>query len=97
MLDGVTRTANWLVDELGVAVGEVVALDGGNCVEYLLCWWAIEAVGGVVAKVNYNLSGEVLVGCVKVRQHLPSYLCLQQSRASNAGPVATHMLQNNKV
>ena len=66
LMDGVTRVGNWLVEELGVAVGEVVAIDGGNSPEYLLLWFALDAVGASISFVNWNLTGEGLVPCVKV-------------------------------
>lgn len=65
-VDAVARVANWLVDELGVEAGEVVALDGGNSAEYLMLWMALDAVGACVSFVNWNLTGEGLVHCVKV-------------------------------
>jgi acyl-coenzyme A synthetase/AMP-(fatty) acid ligase len=66
LLDGVTRVGNWLIEELDVGVGEVVAVDGGNSPEYLLLWFALDAVGASISFVNWNLTGEGLVHCVKV-------------------------------
>ncbi|KAI1779247.1 fatty acid transporter [Hypoxylon cercidicola] len=56
---------NWLLD-LGIEKGEMVALDGGNSVELLLLWFALEAIGAAVAFINCNLTGKALVHCVKV-------------------------------
>ncbi|KAI0172552.1 fatty acid transporter [Hypoxylon sp. FL1284] len=56
---------NWLLD-LGVEKGDMVALDGGNSVEYLLLWFALEAIGATVAFINCNLTGKALVHCVKL-------------------------------
>jgi hypothetical protein len=64
--DCVVAVGNWLIGELGVQVGEVVALDGGNSPEYLMVWLALDAVGAVPSFVNWNLVGEGLVHCVKV-------------------------------
>jgi acyl-coenzyme A synthetase/AMP-(fatty) acid ligase len=65
--DGVVRVGNWLMSELGVKEGEVVALNGGNSVEYMLCWFAIEGIGAIPSFVNCNLSGKSLMHCVQVR------------------------------
>lgn len=65
-LECVTRVGNWLVDELGVEVGEVVAIDGGNSAEYMMLWFALDAVGAVISFINWNLTGDGLVHCVKV-------------------------------
>ena len=54
--------------DLGVKVGEVVAIDGGNSAEYLLLWFALDAIGAITSFVNWNLTGAGLVHCVKVRQ-----------------------------
>jgi len=51
---------------LGIEVGEVVAIDGGNSPEYLMLWFALDAIGAIVSFVNWNLTGEGLVHCVKV-------------------------------
>ena len=56
--------------DLGVKVGEVVAIDGGNSAEYLLLWFALDAIGAIMSFVNWNLTGAGLVHCVKV--HRPS-------------------------
>ncbi|KAI1408240.1 fatty acid transporter [Hypoxylon sp. FL1857] len=57
---------NWLLKELGIQKGEMVALDGGNSPEYLFVWFALEAIGASVAFINCNLKAEPLVHCVKV-------------------------------
>ena len=63
----IVRVGNWLIKELGVREGEMVAIDGGNSAEYLMLWFALDAVGAVTSFVNYNLTGAGLVHCVKVR------------------------------
>lgn len=57
---------NWLIDDLGIQVDEVVAMDGGNSPEYLMLWFALDAIGAVPSFVNWNLTGTGLVHCVKV-------------------------------
>jgi hypothetical protein len=66
--DGIIRVGNWLMKDLGVKVGEVVAIDGGNSPEYLLLWLALDAIGAITSFVNWNLTGAGLVHCVKVHQ-----------------------------
>lgn len=64
--DGVVRVGNWLMNDLGVGIEEVVAMDGGNSPEYLLLWFALDAIGAVPSFVNWNLTGSGLVHCAKV-------------------------------
>ncbi|HWD58345.1 MAG TPA: AMP-binding protein, partial [Stellaceae bacterium] len=51
--------AGWALDQ-GLAAGEAVALLMPNCPEYLAVWLGITRVGGVVALVNTNLTGDAL-------------------------------------
>jgi acyl-CoA synthetase (AMP-forming)/AMP-acid ligase II len=64
--DGVIRVGNWLINGLRVKEGEVVALNGGNSMEYLLCWFGIEAIGAVPSFINCNLTGKSLMHCIQV-------------------------------
>lgn len=61
-----TRVANWLIDGLGVQVGEMVAIDGGNSPEHLMLWLAVDAVGAATSFLNWNLTGAGLIHCIKV-------------------------------
>lgn len=63
-LADVRKVANWLRDDLGVAVREVVALDGQNSPEYMLLWFALDAIGAVPSFINCNLTSKALVHCV---------------------------------
>lgn len=65
--DCLTRVGNWLMNDLGIGVEEVVALNGGNSPEYLMLWFAIDAIGAVPSFINWNLTGPGLVHCAKVR------------------------------
>ena len=65
--DAITRVGNWLMNDLGVQVGEVVAIDGGNSPEYLMLWFALDAIGASASYINWNLTGTGLVHCAKVR------------------------------
>lgn len=62
----VLRVGNWLLNNLGIKRGEIVALDGGNSPEYLMLWFALEAIGAIPSFVNNNLTGNSLVHCIKV-------------------------------
>lgn len=52
--------------DLGVQKGEMVALNGPNSPEYLMLWFALEAVGARVSYVNWNLTGTALAHSIKV-------------------------------
>lgn len=60
------KVGNWLVKEMGVKKGEVIALNGPNTAEYLMMWFAIDGICGVTGFINYNLTGEGLLHCVKI-------------------------------
>ncbi|OCK80635.1 acetyl-CoA synthetase-like protein [Lepidopterella palustris CBS 459.81] len=62
----VTRVGNWLLKDLRVAPGEVVAMNGGNSAEYLMLWFALDGIGAVPSFINCNLTGKSLMHCVKV-------------------------------
>jgi fatty-acyl-CoA synthase len=53
------RTAHWARAQ-GVAPGDVVCLLMPNCPDYVAIWFGIVQVGGVVALLNTNLSGDAL-------------------------------------
>jgi acyl-CoA synthetase (AMP-forming)/AMP-acid ligase II len=61
-----TPIGNWLLKDLGVQAGEVVCLDGGNTPEFLMTWFALEALGACPAFINCNLTAEPLKHCVKL-------------------------------
>lgn len=65
-LRDVRRAAAWLKDDLGVAVKEIVALDGQNSPEYMILWFALDAIGAVPSFINSNLTSKALVHCVTV-------------------------------
>jgi acyl-CoA synthetase (AMP-forming)/AMP-acid ligase II len=70
--DCITRVGNFLMQDLGIEVEEVVAINGGNSAEYLMLWFALEAIGAVPSFVNWNLTGPGLVHCVKVSSVMSS-------------------------
>lgn len=60
--------ANWLLKDLGVKKGDMVALDGTNSPEWLLVYFALEAVGAVPALINNNLTAQSLKHCIKLAE-----------------------------
>jgi len=62
----ILRVGNWLLKDLGIKRGEIVALDGGNSPEYFMLWYALEGIGAIPSFVNNNLTGSGLVHCIKV-------------------------------
>ncbi|PGG96584.1 hypothetical protein AJ79_09533 [Helicocarpus griseus UAMH5409] len=65
-LEDVHRVGNWLMNELGIQRGELVALDGGNSPEYLLLWYGLESIAACPSFINCNLTATPLVHCVKL-------------------------------
>lgn len=64
--EDVQRVGNWLLKDMGIEKGEIVALDGPNSSSYLLLWFALEGIGACPAFINSNLTGDSLQHCVKV-------------------------------
>ncbi|KAH6417135.1 hypothetical protein HBI14_107390 [Parastagonospora nodorum] len=62
----ITRVGNWLMNDLGIKVDEVVAINGGNSPEYLMLWFGLDAIGAVPSFVNWQLTGAGLVHCAKL-------------------------------
>lgn len=62
----VQRVGNWLIDNLGIKAGEMVALSGANTAEYVMIWMGLQAVGAVVSHVNCHLRSDAFAHCVKV-------------------------------
>ncbi|KAF1835496.1 long-chain fatty acid transporter-like protein [Decorospora gaudefroyi] len=84
-----TRVANWLIDDLGVQVNEIVAIDGGNSPEYLMVWFALDAIGAVPSFVNWNLTGPGLVHCAKICN--TRYLITDSDVKGNVEPCSTEL------
>lgn len=79
--EDVQKVGNWLLKDLRVKRGEVVALNGPNTAEYLMLWMAIDGLGAVTSFINYNLTGDGLTHCVKI---CGSRYMLYDSDVSNA-------------
>lgn len=61
-----TPIGNWLLNDLGIQPGEIVAVDGGNSPEYVMLWLALEGIGAVPAFINCNLTAAPLIHSVKL-------------------------------
>lgn len=57
--------ARWALDQ-GIAKGDVIGLLLPNCPDYLAIWLGLTRIGGVVALINTNLTGEALDHCLGV-------------------------------
>jgi fatty-acyl-CoA synthase len=55
--------ARWALDQ-GIQSGEVVCLLMENCPEYVAIWLGITRIGGIVALINTNLTGDGLVQAI---------------------------------
>ena len=54
------------MNDLGIQRHEMVAFSGPNSAEYLLLWFAIDAIGGCQSFINHNLTGNALSHSIKV-------------------------------
>ena len=61
------KYAHWFIKN-GLSKGDVVALMMENRPEFLSCWIGITLVGGTVALINTNLSGQPLDYSLKISQ-----------------------------
>ncbi|KAF2496323.1 long-chain fatty acid transporter-like protein [Lophium mytilinum] len=87
--DYVTKAGNWLMNDLGVRPEEVVALNGGNSPEFLMLWLALDGIGAVPSFINYNLTGNALVHCVKLCES--RYLISDSDVQPNVEPCAPEL------
>lgn len=65
LLDRANRYARWALAR-GIGKGDTVALMMLNRPEYIAAWLGIIRVGGVVALVNTNLTGQGLAHCLSI-------------------------------
>ena len=59
------RYARWALAQ-GLAKGETVGLLMPNRPDYMAAWLGISRIGGVVALLNTNLTGEALAHCIDI-------------------------------
>ncbi len=50
----------------GIEPGDAVALMMENRIEFLVCWLALNKIGGIAAMINTNLTGGSLTHCMKI-------------------------------
>lgn len=63
--DIVLKYAAWLKTNFAIAPKEVVALDSMNSPMFIFIWLALWSLGAFPAFINYNLTSEPLLHCVK--------------------------------
>ncbi|MCJ1412886.1 hypothetical protein MMC19_006986 [Ptychographa xylographoides] len=61
----VLKYAAWLKTEYSIAPKEIVALDFMNSPKFVFIWLAIWSLGANPALINYNLTSEPLLHCVR--------------------------------
>ncbi|OQU95987.1 AMP-binding enzyme domain-containing protein [Cladophialophora immunda] len=61
------RYANWFLSQ-GIASGQLVALYLQNCPEFIFAWLGLWAIGCAPAMINYNLSGDALLHCLRLAE-----------------------------
>ena len=61
----VLKYGTWLKTRLGIASGEVVAIDFMNSPTFIFLWLGIWSLGATPAFINYNLTGDPLLHSVK--------------------------------
>jgi acyl-CoA synthetase (AMP-forming)/AMP-acid ligase II len=87
------RVGNWLMKDLGVNQGEMVALDGGNSPEYLLVWFALEGIGCATAFINSNLTAQPLIHSATLCDS--RYLVTDLNNIHNVGPHESDLASHN--
>ncbi|KAI2632787.1 fatty-acyl-CoA synthase [Xylaria nigripes] len=88
--DAIQPVANWLLKDLGIQKGEMVAVDGENSPEYLFIMFALEAIGASFALVNCNLTGNALVHSVKLSTS--RYLITDEQVQNLVSPVEAELV-----
>ncbi len=80
--------ARWALAN-GLQARDVVCLLMPNCPEYVAAWLGITHVGGVVALINTNLTGEPLAHSIGIVN--PKHVIVDASLAQSAGPALTRL------
>lgn len=63
--DIVLKYGTWLRKTFAIAPGDVVAIDFMNSPQFLFIWLALWSLGARPAFINYNLTGNPLLHCIK--------------------------------
>lgn len=64
--DTVLKYAAWLKQRYSIAPKEIVAMDFMNSPQFLFMWLALWSLGAHPAFINYNLTGNPLLHCIRV-------------------------------
>ena len=88
------RYSRWAIEE-GVGPGAAVCLLMPNRPEYLAIWLGITQVGGVVALLNTNLTGQALAHCIAVAS--PSHIIVAAELAQSLSVAAPHLAAAPKI
>jgi fatty-acyl-CoA synthase len=82
------RYARWARDQ-GVANGDVVCLLMPNCPDYMAIWLGLTRIGGVVALVNTNLTGDALLHSLTIVA--PNHIIVGVELAENLAAVRAEL------
>jgi acyl-CoA synthetase (AMP-forming)/AMP-acid ligase II len=63
--DTVLKYGQWLKTKHNVQPRDIVALDFMNGDHYIFLWWGLWSIGAQPACLNYNLTGNALIHCVR--------------------------------
>lgn len=64
-LDDTLRYGSWLRETFGIKKGDIVAMDFPNSDMFVFVWMGLWSIGAKPAFINYNLTGQALVHCVR--------------------------------
>jgi len=88
------RYSRWALAE-GVAKGDVVALLMPNRPEYLAIWLGITRVGGIVALLNTNLTGQSLAHCIRAAS--AQHIIVAEELAAGLDTALPHLTEQPQV
>lgn len=63
--DIVLQYGTWLKTRYAIQPREVVAMDFMNCPQFIFLWLGLWSLGACPAFINYNLTGQPLLHCIK--------------------------------
>ena len=86
--------SRWALAE-GIKPGDSVCLLMPNRPEYLAIWLGVTQVGGVVALINVNLTGQALAHCIAVAA--PAHIIVAAELAPSFATAAPHLTAPPKV
>jgi fatty-acyl-CoA synthase len=81
--------SRWGIEQ-GFAEGDAVALMMSNCAEYLAVWLGLTRIGVVVALINSQLAGDVLVHSINIVQ--PKFLIMGSDLAPRVAAIRARLV-----